>query len=380
MRPWHCLLLLVIIWMAGCQSYHSKDIDSQRIDQDLANPAWDVLRVEARNIHHPLLQPIDLDMRNGLSPDEAAIIAVLLNPSLRAQRDRRDLAQAQLIQAGILPNPQLGLSVDPVTGGNTLNTQTGWGAGLSWEITSLITHDARVKGARREAQSVCLDVAWQEWQVAQAASQAVYDLVALREQVNLAEDVDHRLKQNLDLIQRETDAHRKTLLDLSAAETASRAAHADLLSRQREMTAQRLALNELLGLPPGRVVNIQADVELPDHLNLPPQSQLLQGLGKRRLDLLALRRGYQSQEEAVRAAILAQFPKIALGFNPASDTSNVHTIGLGVTIDLPIFDRNQGGIAVERATRQQLFDEYVQRLFEAQSAIARAMEDIQALT
>ena len=80
----------------------------------------------------------------------------------------------------------------------------------------------------------------------------------------------------------------------------------------------------------------------------------------------------------LRAAILAQFPKLNLGFNAARDTSAIRTIGLGVTIDIPIFDRNQGAIATETATRQKLFDEFAARVFTARSDIATAAEDIEA--
>jgi outer membrane protein TolC len=372
----NCLFLLPLLLAGGCAHYQARPLSASAVEEALSVPADQVVEQRARRMEGAQV----VHLADGISPQEAAVVAVVVNPSLRAQRDHNGLAQAQLIQAGILPNPQLDLSIEPVTGGNTQDTQAGWGAGLGWEISSLITRDARVKEAKQQARSVRLDVAWSEWQVAQGARQAVYDLVSLRAQLDLAEAVDRRLKKNLDLIHRETEAHRKTLLDWSAAETASRAAHADVLSRRRDMAHQRLVLSAALGLPPGREIKIQSGIELPDHLDLPSQTQLLHGLGKRRLDLRALRAGYESQEEAVRGAILGQFPKIGLSFSPASDTSNVHTVALGVSIDLPIFDRNQGTIAVERATRRQLFDEYIQRLFEARSAVARAMGDIQALT
>ena len=47
-----------------------------------------------------------------------------------------------------------------------------------------------------------------------------------------------------------------------------------------------------------------------------------------------------------------------------------------MTIDIPLFDRNQGVIAQETATRQKLFDEYVNRLFEARSDVATAVTEI----
>ena len=69
--------------------------------------------MQAKEIKHPLLKPIDFDIRNGLSPDEAAVLAVIANPKLRASRDERQLAAAQLLQAGILPNPQFSYALLP---------------------------------------------------------------------------------------------------------------------------------------------------------------------------------------------------------------------------------------------------------------------------
>jgi outer membrane protein TolC len=123
---------------------------------------------------------------------------------------------------------------------------------------------------------------------------------------------------------------------------------------------------------------MRQDVPLPSCLNPPSKQSLLEGLEERRLDLLALKRGYESEDATLRAAILAQFPKIGLGFNGARDTSNVKTLGFGVSIDIPLFDRNQGAIATEQATRQKLFDEYAQRVFEARWDVATAIDDIRA--
>jgi cobalt-zinc-cadmium efflux system outer membrane protein len=110
-----------------------------------------------------------------------------------------------------------------------------------------------------------------------------------------------------------------------------------------------------------------------------PKTISTETIESRRLDLVRLHRGYQSQEATLRAAVLAQFPKVTLGFSRASDTTNVHTLGFGITIELPVFDRDQGNIATEKATRQKLFDEYVARVFEAHSDIAAAISDIRSL-
>jgi outer membrane protein TolC len=48
--------------------------------------------------------------------------------------------------------------------------------------------------------------------------------------------------------------------------------------------------------------------------------------------------------------------------NTARDNSAIRSLGYALTISLPIFDRNQGAIAIESATRQRLYDEYQTRL------------------
>jgi outer membrane protein TolC len=273
----------------------------------------------------------------------------------------------------------LSAALDIPTGGNDANTVNGHSIGLNWDVTALITRGARQTAAAAELDSVDLDVAWQEWQVAQTARTALFDLVALQAQAAQAGLVDHNLAENLEILRRAVEQHEKTVIDLAAAEAASQDAHAVLLGLRQDLRHQQLVLNQSLGLPPNVSVRPEPGVVLPSTVRLPSEQQLMEAVEDRRLDLLALKRGYESQEETLRAAVLAQFPKINLGFNRASDTSNVDTTGFGVSIDLPIFDRNQGGIATEQATRQKLYDEYLNRLFEARSQIAMSLADIRSL-
>jgi outer membrane protein TolC len=126
-------------------------------------------------------------------------------------------------------------------------------------------------------------------------------------------------------------------------------------------------------------VRLRSGLTLPTHLDLPDEHDLLYNIESRRLDLLGLKQGYESQDATVRAAILAQFPKMSLAFVRAKDNTNVESSGFNVAVEVPIFDRNQGVIATERATRQKLLDEYNQRVFEARSDIATALADIRSL-
>ncbi len=120
-------------------------------------------------------------------------------------------------------------------------------------------------------------------------------------------------------------------------------------------------LDALLGLSPDIVVPLDDKPDLPA-IDPDAVRRSLPDLAQHRPDLIALQLGYQAQEESLRGAILGQFPALSFGGNWGSDTTRVRSGGPAITFDLPIFNHNQGAIAIETATRQQLFDEYTARL------------------
>lgn len=351
-------------------------LDRAAVETSLSVPPPEVLHARAEALKHPALPPTTLDLHNGLSPDEAAVLAVVLNPTLRAARDKRGLAAAQLLQADLLPNPQLAYSSDFPTGGSTAGTVAAFGLGLSWDATELITHSARVKAASEHSVSVDLDVMWQEWQTAQDAKMAVYDLMSLKGQAAFAASSDQRLADNFDTVRSAVESGLMTELDLSAAEMASRMAHSTVLDLKKQVVEQQVKLNRLLGLPGDANTAIEPEIELPSQMKAPSFTQLDASLQEHRLDLIALRQGYESQEDTLRAVVLNQFPRINIGLNEARDTGNVVTTGPALTIDLPLFNRNQGQIAIEHATRKQLFDEYVDRVFQGRADIGKLLARI----
>src|SRR5437867_9429924 len=92
-----CILVGIGLLCSGCASYEAEPLTPEAVNRALTPPENDALRVQAAALQHPILQPIDFNLADGLSPDEAAVLAVLVNPMLRAQRDKRVVAEAQLI-------------------------------------------------------------------------------------------------------------------------------------------------------------------------------------------------------------------------------------------------------------------------------------------
>src|SRR6266536_2663595 len=157
-------LWLLLFLIPACATYEPMPLDQTTVAARLATPNMEAIQVQAKEIQHPVLKPIEFDIRNGLSPDEAAILAVIANPKLRATRDQRKLA-----------------------------------------------------AARADAVSVDLDVAWQEWQAAQAAKLHVYHLAFFDQQLAVTRQEEEGLKENLDRVKRAAELGYMTRIDLAAA-------------------------------------------------------------------------------------------------------------------------------------------------------------------
>jgi outer membrane protein TolC len=376
----YCLVLLsVLAGINGCQTYPTSMPTRTAAEETRASPPWEELEIEAGKLKHPILKPVPLNWKEGLSPDAAAVLAVMLNPSLRAARDERALADAQVLEAGLLPNPEMGTTFEAPVGGETQGTVNAFGLELTWEITAIISRSARVKAAEAKRAAVDCDIAWREWQVAQEAKAAVFNLASLNVRISLASDMDRRLRENLKLVREAVRRGTETGKNLSAAQTAERRVSMKVVDLQRQAEGQRIKLKQLLGLQSDGEIHLKDGIELPSRLPVPPMDELVKGLEERRLDLVGLRKGIESQNEALRAALLNRFPKIRIGPTVGRDIENVYTTGLTLGIELPIFNRNQGKIALEQSSRQKLSDEYRARVFETNSQVESLLSRIRFL-
>ncbi len=359
---------LAALGLCGCASYQPVPLAPESLQKRLQAPDMSEVRLQVKELDLPFLADQPFDERDGLSPEEAAMMAVVVNPGLKVARDRKGLAAAQLMQAGILPNPQLSYDLTHPSGGNTKGTVNGFGFGLGWDVSSLLTLSSKLDAARAQSSAIDLEVAWQEWQVATAARLHAYHLIIAEKRLALVQSLEKSQEELWQKLQQGTESGVKTQTDLATATLSLQDSKAQLLENQSLYELERLAFNRALGLPSEVVVPLEENNALPM-----PQVQLANKLFRnaqsRRLDLQALKLGYKSQEAQVRGAIRAQFPQINLGFSAGKDTDSLRTIGFGISIDLPLFDRNQGEIAAQQASRKQLLDEYVQRLFTTRADI-----------
>ncbi len=318
---------------------------------------------------------VTIDLQDGLSIDEAMAIAVIANPELRAVRTEREIAAAQIVQARLLPNPDLSIGFDQPAFGSTAGTSTALSAGISWEITSLITRNANARAAEATREAVQLDVAWQEWRVAIEARLQWRRLAATEQELAAARTSESDLRIIADTLSTAAASRDATAIEASTARSALDAAVLARMDLDREHDRARRDLARVLGL------GLDASLVLQDPNSdvagaLPPRDRLEAELAQHRLDLLALRFGYESEQARLRAAVLSRFPRVSIGVTAARDATDVGTVGAGLTISLPVFDRAQGLVALESATRNQLRDEYAARMFAASTDLDDAYAEV----
>lgn len=309
-----------------------------------------------------------------LSVDDVAVLAVQNDPDLRAARARHGIATAQLLQAGLLPNPQIA----PAYAANLYApaaTTTAWSFALSIDLRAILTRPARERSAKAGVAQVDAQVLWQEWQVAGQARLLAVDLIEQRRQRDLLVRARDLLTGRAARGQRALAQGNATLATVAPDMDAAEGARIALAALDRQMLAERHTLNALLGLAPDVALPLASQAVVPP---LDPQAvrRTLPALARHRPDLVALRYGYQAQEEKVRAAIIGQFPNLLLGIAYGRDNTNDYSIGPQPSGDIPIFDRNQGNIAIERATRAQLRADYAARLSAADGEVRARLAEL----
>lgn len=363
--------VLAALLLAGCAGYAPRPLDDR---PDLRADLSDLV-VPAAAMPLPELREHTVDWRRPLDMDAVAMIAVARNPDLRTARAQAHITRAQAFAAGLLPDPQVTGELGFLTSGPAPMNSIAFG--LMQDVMPLITLSSRRTAAAASVRGADLALLWQEWQVVSQARLLVARLDALERQRAL-------LEANRALF---ADRHARTSAAMARGDQGQAAVVSDLAALNavetqlddvdQQILRNRLDLNALLGLEAGARLplaplpeDVDAAVPVPDDARIQAE---LPALVSRRPDLLALKAAYAVQEEALWQAVVAQFPGLSIGSNRASDTSNVKTQSIAVSMGLPLFNRNQGGVAVEKATRESLRVDYRARLDAAYGGVAQAL-------
>ncbi|AMM16437.1 transporter [Burkholderia sp. PAMC 28687] len=354
-----CGSAVVVASFAACTWYHADPL--KPVNTSTSQDSVERVRIDPASMPLPELAAHTFDPSDGLDIGEVAMLAVANNPDLKLARDDLGIARAQAFSAGLLPDPQLAVSSDyPGAAGAT----RAFNYGLSMDVLAILTRSANKQSADATVAKTDLGLLWQEWQVVAQARQLFVKARFAQSTLPLLQqqrDLSRMRYERMAAAQREGNLTEDTL---TAALTSYSDARKLFTNAERAAEQTHHDLNALLGL--SQTVQLQLVGDFNDTtLTDSTLDDALEALPQRRPDLLALRAGYDAQEQKYRAAIMSQFPTLTVGFNRARDTSNIYTTGFQINLSLPIFNRNRGNVAIERSTRQRMKDEYQVRLNQA---------------
>jgi outer membrane protein TolC len=363
------LPLLLIATLAGCAAYHPAPLSTQpNITQEISH-----IVVNAAEMPLPELRTHPFNPSDGLDMTEVAMLAVANNPQLKLARDDLGISHAQAFAAGLLPDPQLGISRDTPRNGGP-NSTSAYNLGLSYDVNGLLTRSAGKRAADASERQTDLNLLWQEWQIVSQARLLFVRNTMQQKLLSIMQQEHALLAARYAAIGQAVQLGEVTLDAANLDLTALQNLETTINDLSRQINTNRHALNDLLGLVPDTQLLLVGDAEIASLDEAKIQENITR-LAQRRPDLRALEFGYASQEQRVRMSILAQFPVLNVGLTRARDTSGLYTQGLGMTLTLPIFNGNRGNIAIAQATRQKLHDEYQLRINTAVTEIARILQD-----
>jgi cobalt-zinc-cadmium efflux system outer membrane protein len=279
-------------------------------------------------------------------------VAFYFHPGLDVARAQWEAARAAQSAASARPNPTLTLTPGyNFTGG----PESPWFPAIAADVP-LETggkRAARSDAARLDAEAARQEIFAAAWKVRGELRQALADLQAggqrlaiLRGQVAAQESISA-------LVELRRQAGTGTAPEAATARVAVLQARAGLADAERQMPIARQRVAEALGLPAAALDGIVL-APLPAAA-APPEAALAvarQVSLRSRADVLAALARYDSARAAFAAEAAKRYPDIHFGPSYQWD-QGASKWSLGLTLELPVFNRNEGPIAEAFARARQ---------------------------
>lgn len=318
----------------------------------------------------------DFDLSDGLSMNEAAALALEINPSIQAVRQDKGIARGQLAGAGLIPNPDIEIEwISP------LDSEE-WSGKVSavMDLTGIIVmRGSKRKRAKIHMKEVHWEVADKEWQLIHDVHLAFTDVAYLREALELNEQQEKVADRTLKTIKARhaRGATSELNLVLAQAEVAEIKRQSRGLVGQEKLAAQHL--NMLLGLSPDHVTKLQIPDKPLAYIPLEGEvSDLALHLRERRPDLLAAEQAYLGTAKELDLAKKELLPQVRVG--PSYERGEGGDArGIDASVEFPLFSWNQGEIKTAKAEREKQKQLYLTAVHRARSQYYSAWTQTETL-
>ena len=283
---------------------------------------------------------------NPLTYEQALSLATSRNLNLEAARRQRAIREAAIRTARQAPNPSAALEVTRDTPHQVFTFD------LPVELGG--KRARRVDLAKEELTLADVDLQTEMRAVRRDLRQAFYSVIAAEERVRLDESVLDIARRVRDAAQGRFEAGASPRLEVLQADLGVTRAETDLELARSTRAAAQAGLNGVLNLPPQQAVAVSGS--LSDHLPTMAYEQALALAIASNTDLLSLDRQIAVEERRVQTLRAERTPtpvfSVSALFNNPPDFNAAPAAG--VSLEIPLFSRNQGPIAASIATTSQL--------------------------
>jgi cobalt-zinc-cadmium efflux system outer membrane protein len=298
-------------------------------------------------------------LATNLTPESAALTALAENRDLAAARFAIRQAEGRLKQAGLWPNPELGLG---------RNSDAPFANEGEYAFSAGFAQRFPISGRLRKAKAVArVDVAQaiaevrnQERLLAGESLGLSRELLVTREKLKANEELQTTIRRLIEVSEKRLQVAEVSAADVNLAKLELQKltlAEKALLNQEEVATT---GLNRLLGREPKTLLQMSGAVVAEFDTNKVAEASR-QALA-RRPDRQLFALGIDRAGADIKLARAEKWEDWTVGFDYSRDVSKSDApigtktdnfLGVGVSIPLPFWNKNQGRISEAQATRQR---------------------------
>jgi outer membrane protein TolC len=285
-------------------------------------------------------------LKGTLSAEAAMQIALLNNARLQAEYANLGLSEADLVQAGRIPNP--GFSFGKTSGGGTQEIERG----LHFSLLAILTIPIRSGIETRRFEAAKLAAAAATVETALAARSAYFEAVSARQATAYFRQVVDSAEASRELMARMARVGNSSRLDLAREQLF----HAETSAALARALSQEYAAKEALVRALG-VWGAQADLQLPERLpELPHTPSAIDNIEQtaiaQRFDVRQARQALEGMSSNLDLTQVTRFINvIEAGPAQVRDRGEPIRDGYEISLEIPLYG---GGVKLARAEAMHL--------------------------
>ncbi|MGE4547501.1 MAG: TolC family protein, partial [Desulfurella sp.] len=267
------LIGMVAIGLSSCATNKPLALNSININKSMQVEPLDELIKQFSKTNNSLIPKSQFNKE--LSPSNIAELAVILNPNLKIDRYDLNLAEVNLEQSKLLPNPQISFSISKPISGTLTNPYIAYGISPSFDIGSIIQRNTKVKIAQLEFESKKLQLKWDEWQTYEYAKLFALNFIILSNKLDLYRKIEHLEQEKYNHIYK---AYKEGLIDQSVilnVQSQLQQSELEVQANEKLLNDSKSAIYQLLGLPYNYTLPINTRLKFKPLQNFKEEAQLL---------------------------------------------------------------------------------------------------------